>query len=333
MTYYRVMVRYVVSFFLVALLLMLVGLTLGYLSLDTSATEERQLTASGSGALAYWEDCEYYGDCVYEYDGDPWYVFPEDQDMPPPPPDEWYWEEQEPIYIVDEPELFYADEWGDPRVYDYWWTEEYWIEEPVYITERPWYVSSFPGFGSMFQQIIPGQTHPTPVRAPAPPPSRPVYPQPSCWISAQPTSVEYGKSSTLQWSSFNASRASLTDFGNVPLSGSRVAQNITNDRVYQLSVSGQGGSGSCYTRITVRAPSGGPSCVISAYPSTISSGQSSSLAWGSESASSAYLSGVGTVAVQGGTYVAPQQTTTYTLTVFGSQGSSNTCTAQIGVLP
>lgn len=341
MSYYEGMLRYTLAFFLGVLLLIIIGLVFGYLVLDTAAPEDRQLVAAG--ALAYWDDCEYYGDCgeLYVYPEDPWFVFPEDQEMPPPSPEEWYLEEEPPIYIVDEPD-FYGELEG-PLVYDgRWdgggwvedeWIEEVWIEEPVYTVRDPWYVSSFPGIGSMLQQIIPGQARPAPPRPAPQPPPRPVYPQPSCWISAQPTSVEFGKSSTLQWSSFNASRASLTDFGNVPLSGSRVVQNIRSDRTYQLSVSGQGGSGSCYTRISVRPASGNPSCVISAYPSTISVGQSSSLAWGSQNASTAHLSGVGTVSVQGGTYVSPQQTSAYTLTVFGSQGASDTCTAQIGVLP
>lgn len=324
------MLRYTVAFFLVVLLLILLGLVFGYLSLDTAAQGDRQLVAAG--ALAYRDDCEYYGDCeeLYVDPEDPWFVFPEDQDMPPPPPNEWYLEEEGPIYVLDGA---HDDRWDGGVWVEDGWIEEVWVEEPVYVVNDSWYVSSFPGFGSFFQQIIPGQARPPPARPAPQPPPRPVYPQPSCWISAQPTSVEFGKSSTLQWSSFNASRVSLTDFGNVPLSGSRVVQNIRSDRTYQLSVSGQGGSGSCYTRITVRPASGNPSCVISAYPSTISVGQSSSLAWGSQNASTAHLSGVGTVSVQGGTYVSPRQTTTYTLTVFGLQGASDTCMTQIGVLP
>ncbi|MBI2610524.1 hypothetical protein HYW60_01135 [Candidatus Kaiserbacteria bacterium] len=53
------MMRYTLALFLVALLVMLLGLVFGYLSLDISAPEDRQLVASG--ALAYWSDCGY--DC------------------------------------------------------------------------------------------------------------------------------------------------------------------------------------------------------------------------------------------------------------------------------
>ncbi len=117
MSYYGVMVRYVAAFFLVALLLMLVGLTLGYLSLDTLVPEDRQLTAAG--ALAYW-DCEYYGDCdeeiyIYEdlyYYEDPYYPY----------------DPYDPLDDVDEEDLVL---WGEPNgVFD---------DEPCLFDDR-WHV-------------------------------------------------------------------------------------------------------------------------------------------------------------------------------------------------
>ena len=192
-------------------------------------------------------------------------------------------------------------------------------------------MKSFPGFGSMIQQIIPGQVN-NAVRAPSYPPPQ-TRPQPSCWISASPTSVAFGKSSKLQWSSFNASHATITDFGTVPTSGTRTTGNLTSDRAYQLNVSGQGGSGSCYARVDVQGVSGLPTCAISANPNVVRVGQSANLAWGSQNSSSASLSGIGAVSTNGGTQVAPRQTTTYSLTVSGPQGGSVTCTTQIGVLP
>ncbi|MBI4093434.1 hypothetical protein HY417_00565 [Candidatus Kaiserbacteria bacterium] len=356
--------RYATVFFLVALLLGILGLVFGYLSLDVTAPLDRQLTATG--ALAYNWQC-YDGECVWvddeegelqvldaidrEYDRelemidrvDEMYdrelYYPEEVYGEDPRGNEepfwWLDPEREGAYVVEE-----WEEWEEPLAkgggwYDEWIEDEYWFDEPraAQNSQNPWYVSAFPGIGQMVQQIIPGQS--VSVRAPMlpPRPPRPAQPQPSCWITAQPMSVGYGGSSTLSWSSFNATRASLTDFGTMPLSGSRVINNIRNDRMYQLSVTGAGGSGSCYTRITVRPQSVTPSCVISAYPSAIHVGQSSSLAWGSENASAAYLSGVGSVSPQGGTYVTPNKTTTYVLNVFGSQGASGSCMAEVGVLP
>ena len=211
--------------------------------------------------------------------------------------------------------------------------EDEWVTVKV---EDPWYVQTFPGFGKVAQQIIPGQNiQPiVPIVRPAPSPAPPpVYPQPSCWISAEPSTVAYGGSSTLQWASSNATQASLSDVGRVPLVGTRTVPNLTGVRIVSLSVSGQGGSGSCYARILVRPPEyATPTCIISAHPDSIRRGETTSLAWGSNNASSALLSGVGAVAVNGGMYIAPQQSATYTLTVYGS-GRSNSCATQVGVLP
>ena len=313
--------RYVVTTLLLILLAIVVGLMLGFVSLDFSAPEGRQLSAAG--VLAYWdedgggdsswgsggvsESYPYYED---PYDGgfdgqnsgggsSSWYDNPYD--------DPYWWDDD--------------DDWDDPYddYYDY-----YSYGGGGTSAQDPWYVRSFPGFGQVAQQIIPGLN---PVPAPAPRP--PFYAQPSCWISSQPTSVSRGGSSVLQWSSFNATQASLTDFGTVPTAGTRTVQNITTDRTYTLSVRGQGGNGSCYTRIDVKEQQAMPSCVIAANPEVISRGQTASLGWWSSNASSATLSGYGQVSLSGGMYVSPQQSTTYTLTAHNSTGQSRSCAVQV----
>ena len=229
--------------------------------------------------------------------------------------------------------------WSDP---EYVYEDEtiYYVEE-----ESPWYVHAFPGVGQFFQQIIPGAQSgsvqvaaptffpaPPPARAPQPPtPSRPVYAQPSCWISAQPMEVGIGGATTLQWSSFYTSRASITGIGEVATAGSRIVQNITSERTFTLNVSGQGGTSSCYTRVTVRALARPASCIISANPDVITRGQPANIAWGSESAVHATLSGTGSVNIRGGIYVRPTQSTNYTLTVYNLENRPNSCTARITV--
>lgn len=359
--YVPMTLRYAAAFFLVVLLLLILGVIFGFLSFDASAPLDKQLTAAGALAVR-WECDEDY--CYWGGDTDegPYYYIEEEEDESYYPgvdsgqelvEEEWWYGNEPPPYMGDEvDELYYSEggqgstvgdtlglwgEWEAPRFesggwYDEWVEDEYWFDEPqrTQNSQSPWYVNAFPGIGQVVQQIIPGQHKPAPRPIVAP---RPQYPQPSCWISASPMSVEYGGSSTLSWSSFNATRASLTDFGNVSLSSSRLLHNIRSDRTYQITVSGAGGSGSCYTRITVRAQSATPSCVISAYPSSIHVGQSTNLAWGTANASSAYLSGVGSVGLQGGMYVTPNKTTTYTLTAVGAQGVTGSCAAQVGVLP
>lgn len=336
--------RYAAAFFLIVLLLLILGVIFGFLSFDASGPLDKQLTAAG--ALAVRWECDDDDYCYWASDGDEGDTELRILDEIDAMYDrELYHIDKEELYSGEAPYWWLHDdtedavveewiEWEEPRFgsggwYDEWVEDEYWFDEPRTV-QNPWYVNAFPGIGQMVQQIIPGQNMPAP--RPAPPP-RPAYPQPSCWISASPMSVEYGGSSTLSWSSFNATRASLTDFGNVSLSSSRLLQNIRSDRTYQITVSGAGGSGSCYTRITVRPQSATPSCIISAYPSSIHVGQSTNLAWGTANASSAYLSQIGNVALQGGMYVAPNKTTTYTLTAVGTQGVTGSCAAEVGVLP
>ena len=291
----------------------------------------------------WWEDDDVEVEVDVEDDnGGSWWWEDDDGDIEPSYDDEIYIDE--PYYYDDVEEVSpYYDEvyLDDPYYYDD--VEEYevideWDEYEVVQNQRaaqqanqPWYVKAFPGIGSMLQQILPGQQAPAP-RPPPPVQQRPTYPQPSCWVSAQPSLVASGGSSVISWASFNATRASLTGFGEVSVACSRTVPNITSTRTFTLSVAGQGGNGSCYTRVTVQPPvSGPPSCLISVNPDVISRGESANLAWGSQNASSATLSGTGPVPTQGGVSVSPIQTTTYTLTVGGSSGQSSSCTVRLFV--
>ena len=262
-----------------------------------------------NGGSWWWEDDD--GDVELSYD-DEGYI-----DEP------YYYDDDTDIYYDDDEEYEVVDEWG----YEY----DTRNQKAAQQASQPWYVKAFPGIGSMLQQILPWQQAPVP-RPSQPAPQRPTHPQPSCWISAQPTLVASRGSSVLSWSSFNTSRASLTGFGDMPVAGSRTVPNITSTRTFTLSVAGQGGNGSCYTRVTVQPPvSSAPSCIISVNPGVISRGESANLAWGSQNAGSASLSGTGPVPTQGGISVSPTQTTTYTLAVGGSSGQSNSCSVRLTV--
>ena len=82
-------------------------------------------------------------------------------------------------------------------------------------------------------------------------------PPATCTISANPTSVAQGDSSTLIWTSQNATAASLSSVGTVAINGStNVIPNA--DMTYTLTVSGVGGSGTCTTSVSV-IPPGSPS--------------------------------------------------------------------------
>ncbi|HCM43718.1 TPA: hypothetical protein DIS55_02080 [Candidatus Kaiserbacteria bacterium] len=159
-----------------------------------------------------------------------------------------------------------------------------------------------------------------------------VQPQqaPSCTISANPSSVQYGGSSTLTWNSTNATSANLTGVGSVATNGSHSVLNIYGTTTYTLNVTGPGGSTDCQTTVyTSQIPA--PSCTINANPSSVQQGGTSYLSWSSTNATSANLSSVGSVGVNGNYTVYPYTTTTYILTVYGSQGQSSQCQTTVSV--
>ncbi|MDE3108737.1 MAG: peptidoglycan-associated lipoprotein Pal [Acidobacteriota bacterium] len=79
------------------------------------------------------------------------------------------------------------------------------------------------------------------------------------------------------------------------------------------------------------APAAAPTVTLNATPSSIQSGQTSTLSWSSTNATDLDIEpGVGKVSPQGSTPVTPGQSTTYTITATGSGGSA-TASAQVTV--
>ena len=96
----------------------------------------------------------------------------------------------------------------------------------------------------------------TPPPPPPPPPVErpPAAPRPTASLSAEPSSIERGKSATLKWSSSNATSASLNQgIGSVRVNGSREVF-PTQTTTYTLTVKGQGGESSATATVTVRVP-------------------------------------------------------------------------------
>ncbi|MGH9455372.1 MAG: peptidoglycan-associated lipoprotein Pal [Terriglobia bacterium] len=86
--------------------------------------------------------------------------------------------------------------------------------------------------------------------SPTPPPPLP----PTCSLTAEPATVEMGKSVTLTWASNNATALDLEPgLGKQQAEGSTTAtpQESTS---YTLSVTGSSGSGTCTARVTVTPP-------------------------------------------------------------------------------
>lgn len=139
-----------------------------------------------------------------------------------------------------------------------------------------------------------------------------------------PITIPYNTATTLSWASENA--ASCTASGSwsdsKPLSGSQSTGNLTSSQTYTLTCSGIEGQKSDSVTVNVLIPP--PSTSFSASPSSIFSGQSSTLSWSSSLATSCSIDqDIGNVVTSGSQPVSPTITTTYILTCIGAGGQTN----------
>ena len=147
-----------------------------------------------------------------------------------------------------------------------------------------------------------------------------VHPVPTVNITATPTVINIGQSSTLSWTSANATSASMdSGIGPVAVNGSlNVAPTVTT--TYTITVTGSGGTATDSMTVNVNH---GPTVSITADPSEMGPGSTSTLIWTSTNAISASIDqNIGTVSVNGSTTVTPAVTTTYTITAEGPGGSA-----------
>jgi peptidoglycan-associated lipoprotein len=94
-----------------------------------------------------------------------------------------------------------------------------------------------------------------PVAAPPPPPPPPPpAAAPTVTLTANPTTIERGGSSTLTWSSTNATNVAIDQgIGDVSTSGTR-SVSPSSSTTYTVTARGEGGTASATARITVTAP-------------------------------------------------------------------------------
>jgi hypothetical protein len=151
-------------------------------------------------------------------------------------------------------------------------------------------------------------------------------------LSASPTSVASGGSSTLTWSSTNATACTASGgwSGSVTASGSSSTGPVSASTVYSLVCTGAGGTSAPATA-TVNIL---PTAALSVYPSVIASGGSSTLTWSSTNATSCSASGGWSGALGAGgtkTTGAVTATTTYSLICSGPGGSTLAASATLTV--
>ncbi len=149
---------------------------------------------------------------------------------------------------------------------------------------------------------------------------------PTATLGASPSTIDAGQSSTLTWSSTDATSCSASGAwsGTKATSGS---QSVTpgSTASYSITCNGDGGSANSSATVTVNAATPAPTASINASPSTIDQGASSTLTWSSTDASSCTASGAwsGAKATNGSQSVAPGSTANYSITCTGAGGSAN----------
>lgn len=149
-------------------------------------------------------------------------------------------------------------------------------------------------------------------------------PTPAGSLSANPGSIMQGNSSSLSWSSSNATSAAIdSGVGPVtPVAGGSVSVSPSATTTYTLTLTGPGGQTNKQATVTVI---GLPTGTFSANPTSIGPAGSSTLSWTSANAASASIdNGIGSVTpVSGGSVqVSPSANTTYTLTLTGPGGQT-----------
>ncbi len=146
-------------------------------------------------------------------------------------------------------------------------------------------------------------------------------------FSASPTLIAQGGSSTLSWSTSNATSCTLAG-SSVGVNSSKTFSNIAATTTYALSCSGAGGSVSA--SITVAVHPKITSFTVS--PTQIAAGGNSTLTWAATNASACSVNG--TAATSPFTVNTINATTTYTLTCTGAAGTTPaTATATVTVVP
>ncbi|MFM2339879.1 MAG: hypothetical protein RLZZ360_515 [Candidatus Parcubacteria bacterium] len=160
---------------------------------------------------------------------------------------------------------------------------------------------------------------------------------PTCdFLKASPVTITRGQSSTLSWGTTNVTSVSIDNgIGNVAVDGSTTVS-PTDTTTYTLAgIAANDRRVTCSRTVTVTpVVVNAPVCdFLNANPVTINRGQSSVLSWGTTNATLVSINnGIGNVEVDGTRTVSPLDTTTYTMTVAGTNNQSVSCTRVITVV-
>lgn len=164
-----------------------------------------------------------------------------------------------------------------------------------------------------------------------------VVPAPTVTLTATPATLASGGSATLAWSSGNATSCTASGgwSGARATSGSASTGALTATATYNLSCTGTGGTTNASATVTVSPPvtPAAPTVTLSASPTSVAAGGTSSLTWSATNATACTASGgwTGTRATSGTQATAALNAgTSFTLTCSGAGGSA-AATAAVAV--
>jgi hypothetical protein len=150
---------------------------------------------------------------------------------------------------------------------------------------------------------------------------------PTITISAAPTMITVGQSSTLTWSSTNATSCTASgSWSGAQATSGTVGESptATGTSTYTLTCNGAGGSANASATLTVNAAA--PTVTLSINPTSITLGQSATLTWSSTNATSCTASGAwtGTQPTSGTLTVTPTAAgaDSYTLSCSGAAAAT-----------
>jgi hypothetical protein len=153
---------------------------------------------------------------------------------------------------------------------------------------------------------------------------------------AVPTNITAGESSMLNWSAPGATSVTISPtVGTVPPTGTFAVSPTVTTNYTVVATGASGATATCSIAVSV-TPGQMPRIIqFSAVPAQINSGQSSTLNWVVDNATTVSINnGVGTVALTGTQSVSPAATTQYTLTATNSFGSvTAAATVTVVVIP
>jgi hypothetical protein len=166
------------------------------------------------------------------------------------------------------------------------------------------------------------------IRVLPPPPSDPV-----CELRSSNNALELGQSTTLTWSSTNAVSGSMSPIpGAIALSDTLVVSPETTTTYTARFANETGKTVECATTVTVTDTR--PWCEVFANPTSIERGQSAVVNWNADNVSAVtFNNGIGAVSKSDQRTVSPTETTTYTGTFVGINGTTIECDATVTVVP